>query len=277
MRLENRQRVLLDLRWARIKGGFDPPRYLQRLKRKLKAQAELEPGLGPWNQAGKAALKKLNNKGLSAAGFCWQDKNNPAQGPGAVVFSHQSQRAALFFFHAPKGDNQSADWSDVLASYHDQSGLDWQDWAVFDFKAKLPGAFGLKRHSLRPGHYQLLFERSRAWLVLETLGPASVILQDADIASWARSFYRGGKDKPRLNFDPREFKFRGGPACEWDQKTWGLFGPGLPDWLPARIGQRLTRIWWPQNGHKLLVVRAGGAAPLDLEQFETVCEQYEAL
>ena len=277
LRMECRHAAIMDLRWAVIKGAFDPPGYLNRLRRKIKAQAELEPDLGPWAQAGAPALKTLTKRGMACAGFRWQDKKNPAGGPGAVIFSQHSKRAALFFFHGAAPDDSCAQWPGVLASYFDQAGLDWQQWSVFDLRAQVPGAYVLKRHSFRPGHYQLLFEKGKRWLVLEALGPASVILEGTELAKWARGFYRGGKDKPRLKGTPRQFEFQDGPACEWRHETWGLLGAGLPDWLPARKGCRLARIWWPHEGYKLLVVRAGGPSPLDLDLFENVCKNYEAL
>ena len=273
LRLESEGRQVLDLRWSRIKGGFDPQKYLVKLKSSLKSQAEMEPGLGPWRERGEGSLKRLAQNDLLLAGFRWREKRGPGQGPGAVVYNPATQRAVLFFFSLAAEGEAGQGWPGVLASLVDQAGEDWQDWAVFDLSMKVPGGYGLKRHSFRPGHFQFLFESGSDWLILERLGPADVLLAGGDIADWAQGFYKNDKTGLRLGSGLHTFQVEDRQVYEWQS---GPQNPrsGLAAYLKLNRPASLSRIWQPVGSNLLLVARLGGKSGIDRRMFDTVCEHY---
>jgi hypothetical protein len=274
LRLECDHSQILDVKWNRIKGPFEPRRYLQRMIRSLKSQAALKPDFGDWEKTGGPALAKLKKRGLKCAAFCWQEKKGPAKGPGAVAFNPKSRRAMVLFFSPGNTGRDDSSWAGVLASLKDQSGEDHQDWAVFDLNFRLPAAYKLKQHNFRPGHFQLSFEAGSAWLVIERLGPADVLLNGGDITQWAEDFYKNRQTGLRGRVRLHTFEFKDTQAFEWETVPKGLLGGALPRLLAARAKSSLVRIWRPKGSNKLLVVRQGVRGGLDRAAYQEICEQY---
>lgn len=257
---------VLEAKWNKIKGKFSPDKHLKRLKskhHKLQTNQEIFSWVVPrsWSRI-------LN--GFDITGFKWD--GNLFSGKGLILFCKDCKRATLlqFYEHRHKKNSVSAliDYPGVLSSFQDHNSKGICLWSVFDIRAELPEQFKLVRHSFNPGSFELVFEVKDCQVAFYRWSPASVILFDHDLGSFARKVF--------------PFETCDGVSEFWDcpDSIEFMFLPSLGFWKKWR--QRLRkkkifkwgRLWHISDANRILGVTAESKRPMDIDFLKNICSRY---
>lgn len=274
-RLEENGRPVLELKWRTREKRFSPEKRLKRIRRSF-PEVEFRPLPEKAIPIWRPALDALTAQNLEVELFSFQPKNdaNTPPGCGALVFSPQSNRLAVAQFFNPPGGKPGELAAQILSTYQERALEEWAPWSVFDINVHVPDMFFLSAFSFKPGHFRLGFKTGHkrpVELILDRLGPASVLLKKQGLAEWAQAFY---KDlAPRAHI--REERYQGMESCTLEQDLGETTLRRILAKATNKRGLARARVWTLQEKNKIAAVsmRAGSAKGFTL--FEDICERFE--
>lgn len=267
--------AILDCTWqrGRIRRAVSADTAAKRLKRALK---ELSPRFGlehlPEHLAEACAV--LEDSGLDVRPFAWGEPRRDG-GVGAALYCSQCMTSVLLRLMRPTALGREA--GAVLASFREHAEDGRTGFRLFGIRARIPGVFELRRFAFQSGHYRLEFFGNKPAkglsLVLERLGPASVLLRGGAFNDWARQRFTEVVSEELSE----EGVWQGGPSLEWGrspQRSW--LWRAVP-WSRRADRPGRVRVWLPEGANTVLCVAMGGARAADehaVRMFEEVCEEY---
>jgi hypothetical protein len=232
--LEDEEGPTMALRWEPISGRFDAHKTLHKLTRAVGTDAEVAPNDAPtiWRNA----LKSGRGLGPETYGFGWRD------GAGLLLFWPDLHIAALAGFY---GNPPPPTAGPVLAALGPVAGKPTRPFQVYDIHARVPADLNLDRFQFVPGAFELAFSGTATRLLLHRWGPASMLLDDDGLLSFAR------RRLPSIPRDP------GGDEMDrrWEQSLGGPIGKLLPG---KRARFEAGRIWRVPEMDRILGVIAVG-------------------
>ncbi len=245
---------------------------LKRLGQALKgatlrtAEGELPPEL-------RKACRRLEERAFSAHPFAWELPEQ--RGWGAWLQCGVCGRGTLLqCVDASRGPEALPLAAHLLESFTDHAPDLGREFALFGIRTVIPAGFTLAGFSFTPGSYRLAFRGSGrggrpsgATLVLERLGPATVLLQGRAFHAWAaeRFAQAGGKGTPEPG------TWQGGPALLWQPPP---TGGGLLGFLRARRLHSRVRAWLPEGHNAVLCAALTDKGAHGAQRFEEVCRDY---
>ncbi len=240
---------VVEIKWGKGQGRFSPETQYRKLAARFGGlkRSELPQG---WEEA----LAPFEFLGVS-----WEERRGA--GKGAILRCRQCGRGILIQFHARAAGEMRDHCRRILETLRDHPGGGDPAWAVYDIRFTLPKAFELKKHSFRPGQYELMFSGKRGAFTLYRWGPASVLLGDGDLGAFSESV--AGR-----SLSGRVSGLQAGcPALTWEAAPKRrLFHQGR--------GRDLFRIWHHSGNNRIFAVRGEG---VDRETFEEICLNYEGV
>ncbi len=264
---------VLELKWRRVQGRFDPQRHLARLDKELGSRGAVDRSPKALPRGFADAAQALAGRGLDALPYAWQAENG-TRGAGALLHNPASSIAALaqFVFRDPADPAETDTALAILDSYQDHGADPLVPWAAFGIRAQVPPHLELRSFSFTPGHFRLSFAGGKgpeaAELVLDRLGPADALLGSRSLAQYADLFYGTLGASPGL-FDE--------DPDRPDQTSGAL---DTPPPLLARLLRRAPlpalrgRMWRAGIGAMLLGAFMRARTPRALAPFDPVCESY---
>lgn len=278
LRLDADHGPAMELKWERGLTMYSMERRIKILKKRF-SQAQFTTSAAarpqPWNPA----VKTLEQRGFVVRGFAARPLDGGPQSEecGLLAYSAKAELALLLRF--PPSGLSAQTQADVLSSLRAHPPEHVTPWSVFDFRAKIPGDLPLNHATFRPGHFRLCFglpgRPPGAELIMDRLAPADVITRDKGLEQWASNFY--SKQGITNETKDREREYKGWPSASWSR----LAGRGrFAAWVGAVMGAPgdvLVRAWTPAGSNRILAVIMRSPLPGDLQLFEQLCRDYEAL
>jgi len=256
----------MEVKWQHGKS-ISRKKALKRLARALKGvDARMGPEGLPRPLA--RACKDLERRGFAVSPFSWSNENTTAA--GALMQCGVCGRSSLVQFVGTQAPPEEA--GDVLAGFADHEDDGGARFELFGIRARAPSGFTLKRFSFKPGQYRMEFEgdrsRRRAGLVLERVGPASVLLAGEPFATWAAQRFATKAGDGSMEHE----SWQRGPAVRWQPAR-----RGVKALLHRLVGSRKlahVRAWQPAGSNAVLCVALSGGGRLAHDIFEEVCSSY---
>lgn len=254
-------RTVMELKWNRIKGRFNPRKPMRRLGagfskrggRKLVAHS-LPP----------AWLKALD--AFEVFGFKWAD--GAMQGRGAILYCRACRTATLLQFITPTGKPMPAAAPDILKTFSDHSNDGLCRWALYGVYALLPAAFVLEKYRFEAGFFELRFKSGRMQLGLYRWGPAAILLKTRTLHQFAK-FYMGLKPESGIRIEKQT------ETClEWSGRTRPQNGLVRLACLIRKPPAKRARIWHVRETNKILGVVLEDRKAVYREQLVDVCDAY---
>ena len=269
MLLEDGDGPVLDLRWERTPENVSAETGLALLRKRSRKTGLVidEPDRLPAD----SSLIRHNDPTVETAPFSWSTRTGNTQGVGCMLrFPASSMTVVARFHREPTHTNlaAAAELCSSLACFAPSQTIPWQ---LYDVGFELPGTFSLKSFSLQPGHYRFIFENGDSRLIMDRVGPASVVLKELSLETWVTGFHSLAKTK---TYELRPAS-NGENSLEWIARRKG-------DLIPARGLSRLLpltrfcrgRVWLPPHKNMLLCVTMTDKTPPDDTLFTEVCSSY---
>ena len=268
--LEDADGPALDLRWEKVvEKGSSPIGLAHLQKRSGKTDLDIHipdplpetwPPPEAWNGA----------SDMEAAPFLWSTKSGPEHRIGCLLRSPAADMTIVARFHrepTPQELTAAARTTSSLTAFTPSQLLPWQ---IYDIGFAVPGSFILESFSLQPGHYRFIFKDTTTRIVVDRVGPASVVLGNMPRRDWVKKFFSLEKAKTH---EIREAEGDEGPI-EWAACLKGDLVPsrGLPFLKPSRVCR--GRVWLPADKNMLLSVSISDRVPPSDTLFSEVCSSY---
>lgn len=261
--------LALECKWQQGKS-VSQRTALKRLTKALKG-VDLEMDTKGQPPAVRQAFKELKGRGFDVKAFNW--KRGDEHTVGALLRCGVCGRTTLLqCVGMREKDEDAALAADLLAGFADHREDGGAAFDLFGIRAVAPAGFTLKNFSFKPGQYRLEFEgdksRKAAGLVLERVGPASVLFAGVGFAEWAteRFAHMGGGGELEHG------AWQGGDAILWRPRETGALGT-----LWRRLSRRRlahVRAWLPAKANMVLCVALVGGGRRARDVFEEVCASY---
>jgi hypothetical protein len=261
--LEDETALVMEVKWAKVKGSFSHRAHLKRLtslqKRQVKKTFKAESIPADWE----TVLTRFQ-----VSGFSWQ--GNTTRGQGVILFCPSCRKATLIQFFKQKSIENIRVSSQVLDSFRDHRQDGQVLWSAYDIRALVPETYQLKRHRFEAGKYELDFADGGQHICLHRWAMASVLLAEQDLVELARTV--AGFDKPEAVAG----SMNGSATAEWsltpktDWQRWlGRF--------KHKASYYWLGLWHLEEKNRILGVRAEGKKPLDTELLDRICAHYESI
>jgi hypothetical protein len=261
--LEDETALVMEVKWAEVKGNFSHRAHLKRLtslqKKQVRRTFKAESIPADWETV-------LTN--FNVSGFSWQ--GNTTHGQGVILFCPSCRKATLIQFFQQKSIENIRVASQVLDSFRDHRQDGQVLWSTYDIRAIVPETYQLKRHRFEAGKYELDFADGSQHICLHRWALASVLLADQDLVQLARTV--AGFNKP----EPVAGSMNGCATAEWslapktDWQRWlGRF--------KHKASYYWLGLWHLEEKNRILGVRAEGKKPLDTELLDRICAHYESI
>ncbi len=130
-------------------------------------------------------------------------------------------------------------------------------WAVYGLICNIPEDFRLEEQFLRSGHIRLSFKRGKEELHVERIGPASLILKDAEqLQGWFEPFFKKALKDYVCVYTDGEFRGHHGFLIEGSPRSllWRILKPTL-----SRVRRSMHLkgcVWHCEESNRIFVVRA---------------------
>ncbi len=259
----------LEAKWDVVKGGSNPEKALERLKKSIppgKRRRSLQPCSVPARWAD--ALHTFRH-----AGFQWQGERYSGRGVLACC-PECGRTTVLQFFEAnetspPKRD--PVDYPTVLSSFADHPVDGQRLWSVFDIRLLLPENCRLVRHSFAPGAFRIEFDADSLRMSFFRWGPASVILDETSLDAFVGNTMGLGADGVKFEFqgDDIRCEFKSiPPQSSFKRWLWKLRKKPSYQW---------GRAWRPSGSNRILAVKAQSCGRFDSSVPESICDHYSTL
>ncbi len=253
---------MLELKWGPVKGKFSHDKHLNRLSgisaRRLVQSVKQKAMPDAW----KAALEQGTDPDHEAIAFSW--KGRTVTGTGVILYSPRSRNATMIQRYRNVRQKIDPVFLRILDSFADHSADGNLFWAMYDIRAWVPETFALTRHRFSPGLYALMFSDKKRSFTLYRWGPASVLLGEENMATFAEQHL----NLPGQAFHP--VRVNDSTGLEWQQSRRRWFGIGKESVIT------LGRIWHAEQTNRLLGVQIEGKRKSDLATLmEYLCDHYE--
>jgi hypothetical protein len=257
---------VLELKWNNIRGNFSTDRHLKRLKSDYQKQ-QVGQDISSWviPEDWHHVLKSYD-----VSGFKWE--GNLFAGKGLVLFCKDCRCATFLQFYEHRNSTKdkfnAIHQGEILSSFQDHSPNGLYLWSVFDIRTMLPEHFKLFRYSFSPGAFELIFDTGIFKISFYRWSPASVILVENDLQSFAEkifpfkscrqvSGFSGGVETMELESLP--------PLSFWSHWRQKLRKKPIFKW---------ARVWHVSNANRILAVKAESDKPMDIELLHSICYEY---
>lgn len=256
LQLADGVKIVLDVRWNRIRGRFSFEAHLRRL---AKAHGRAPNSI----KAGDAPHGWSPTQGIEARAFAWDGPDKG--GLGALLFHAASSTAIL-----AQCGGSAEQAASVLGSLRCHLADTSVPWAVYDLRALTPASHGLEEYALQPGRYRLALRHKGQQIILHRLAPADVLLAGRDLVQWSRDHFRALIARHHLMVEE---------TGEQQAVTWRRpLSPGRLARAAALLLKRpafaYLHAWRPEGRNRLLCVEARGARTLDEAMLAQVVEAY---
>ena len=263
--LESNHRPAFEIKWAPVKGRFSHKRHLRRLSagqnRQLRKTFKVIPISNQWRDA----LTRFE-----ATGFEWQGTSTSAQ--GVILYCKTCHTATLLqFFNPTDVSSPTTTITRLLTSFTDHESDQWRQWSVFDIHAAVPTIYSLARFRFHAGEFRLEFICKPQRLTLFRWSPAATLVPDGDLERFARS---SGfiSETSRLSIHTENpFAITGAMPHQND-----VFYRIMCR-LKRQIPFGRFRLWYLNEQNRLLGVRMTSKRPIDVEGFQTICQNYHVV
>lgn len=262
---EDRGRPVLELKWGKIKGRFNPDQVMRKL---APARRRQRPGIfEQWSPPDPL------QKALAAYqfhGFGWKTSHISAK--GLLLYCPLCKTATLIQFLKQNdgGDGDGRINSHILRSFRDHGEDGRHLWALYDICARVPEAFTLVDFHFHPGYFALHFEQARQQLSLRRWSPAGVILGRQSLEVFAT-----GNMAPAER--GQEVRIRtGNSAVDGALLPVATSIPGL-GWIGRRLKRnryQLWRVWHDTANNRILAVSLQDTRAIDKQWFHQMVSSY---
>lgn len=269
--LEDSNGPAVDLRWEKTPDRASAQNRLVRLQKKSRRTGLTITGPDPLPAPWRSPRKWHPDKHVDAIPFLWSARDGGGQRIGCLLCFPASAVTVAVRFHrdpVPAGLAEAARLTSSLSPAPLSGPVPWQ---IYDVAFAVPASFALSTFSLQPGHYRFIFHDGAAQLILDRIGPASVLLQHSSLRKWVTRFH--GLHRA-ASHDIRQ------PSGEARILEWAAKRKGDP--VPPRGVARFLRpirfcrgrVWLPANGNMLLSVTLSEKNPPPDTLFSEVCSSY---
>jgi len=189
LRLDNPEKICLELRWRREKRQIATDsilkNYISNLEKKAKKQKINLENIKPDKEFIKTRLKDKE-----ANFFAWKIISSGTQNNSSKMLGFVSQcnrchtiLMAQFFFN----EDESPIVSEILKSLEDHPVSAYTQWALFDFSFSIPSEFNLDKCSLKSGYLEFIFSNADSNIKIKRWGLAEMLLREKTINEWSRA------------------------------------------------------------------------------------------
>jgi len=117
---------------------------------------------------------------------------------GAIWFCKECKRVIVIQLMGYLKENMLSDTIRILGSVHDHPNGQINLWSAYNFSVEVPRRYQLDKRKLMSGYISFSFIDGSRILNIERYGLADVLLKNADLEKWFRSYY--AKDLKKYGF-----------------------------------------------------------------------------
>lgn len=265
MMLEEESGPVMEVRSGPIKGTFSPGDQLKRLG--ASQDRQLRKGI---REIKLPTTWQESLKSFRVLGFSWRGES--VRGRGLIVYCPACGKATVLqFFEGQQRRVDSRTSLAILESFQDHRRDDQVLWAVFDIRARVPGAYKLTRHRFDAGAFEMVFSKRGQKITLYRWGPASVLMPKGDLLSLVERL-------PDLHKkDLRHIIFEGMRGLEWKEEP-SRTAPGrLWQRVNVKPSMKRFRLWHMEGKNRILGVGFEGRGKTEEPLFDRICKNYECV
>jgi hypothetical protein len=258
--LETQTGPAMEIKWGHVKGRFSHHSHLKKLmvqhKRHPQKQIQEWPLPPTWENA-------LSN--FVAKGFSWNSDTD--SGRGAILYCPSCRTAVMFQVFNLTRLMPHETFLNVLKSLQDHRDDGQSAWIVFDIQALLPKTFQLKQYRFKPGSYELLFSNKFQSLKLSRWAPASSLLSQTDLSSFAAD---------TLNLNQKNLittSALGHAAVEWKANAIAGWTNRLYRFKRKPVFH-WARVWHVTEKNRVLGIHLDSKKPFDTGLVTDICSKY---
>jgi hypothetical protein len=254
----------MEIKWGPVKGKFSPRAQLKRLAasqgRKMRKDLHEETLPAAW-------ARSLSR--YESAGFLW--RSGTIGGRGVVLYCPHCRQATLLQFYQAPFNRPIPYASRLLESFVDHTERPLKTWSVFDIRAAIPVDYRLEAFRFEAGLYDLAFSGRKSMLTLQRWSPADALLGADGLAGFERNFLAYSTKRSMI------YRIESSDTVELEDSSHKNILQHLQKRLRRQPLYSRARLWHESGRNRILGVRLEGRKPIDWQQLQSICLNYETI